>query len=95
MDKGGVSIELIDPSDKNRGNFSVKTDDGISMGDKTTTSGLSSGTLRKAFRYPMKGTWTIRVTPLSANGDMTCDISRQFEPKIDILENHQFDGLMQ
>jgi len=80
FDKGSVLIELVDPKGEKKGNYSVKTDDSVVIGDKTTTQEHVMGEMAKEFTTPLKGEWIIRATPISATGRVQIEIIQQYAP---------------
>jgi len=83
---GIVAIELIDPTGKKQGIYTVKSEDNIVKGDKTQVGETAQGNMQKMFRNPLKGDWLITVAPIKAKGKVRININQQVNPRIDYIE---------
>ena len=77
---GSIAVELLDPKGENRGKYMLKTDDLIVTGDKTSVMEEVSGEMQKDFVNPLKGEWTIRAIPVSAEGTINIMIRQESFP---------------
>ncbi len=80
FESGSVSVELIDPKGENRGKYTLKTDDLIVTGDKTTVREEVTGDMQKDFVDPLKGEWIIRAIPVAAEGKIDVMILQEAFP---------------
>ena len=86
LSSGIAAIELIDPSGKKQGLYTVKSEDNIVKGEKTKVGETAQGNMQKMFRHPLKGDWLVRVDPIKAKGSVRINIVQQLEPRIDLIE---------
>ena len=75
---GSVTVEMIDPKGEIRGKFSLKTDDLVITGDKTSIQQMVNGDMQKDFRMPLSGEWIIRATGVTAEGVIDIVINQQY-----------------
>jgi hypothetical protein len=83
---GSVTVEMIDPKGEIRGKFSLKTDDLVITGDKTSIQQMVNGDMQKDFRMPLSGEWIIRATGATAEGVIEIAINQQYRPGFGITE---------
>ena len=72
--QGTVVLEIIDPKGDKQCKYTLKTDEDVVIGDKTTTQESVHGSFSKMFRNPMKGDWIIRAIPTAASGNINIRI---------------------
>ena len=86
LSAGDMKVEILDPGGKIKGNFTVKSDETLTIGDKTTSESNVAGQMSKVFAHPVKGDWIVRAVPSSATGRLTLLTTQGFEPRIDLID---------
>jgi hypothetical protein len=90
---GSVTVEMIDPKGEVRGKFSLKTDDLVITGDKTSIQQMVNGDMLKEFRIPLIGDWIIRASGVTAEGVLDIIITQQYRPGMGSAEPIKVEGV--
>lgn len=64
VDGGKLTIEIYDPNQNKEGTFTIGTQLNLSVEE------LAKGEINKEFYEPQSGTWTIKIIPEKAYGDV-------------------------
>jgi hypothetical protein len=87
---GEVVVELMDPDENIKGNYTIKSDKNT-PGKNTSVSESVTGEMEKAFRNPTPGDWTIHIKPTNATGKIEIYSKQIFNPRADMLELFQIE----
>jgi len=85
--QGEILVEIFNPDGEKKGTVTTKSDGGMTVGLQTKAQETANSTLKKTFKHPTKGTWTIKSIPTSATGDVSIGIRQEYNAKLDSLKD--------
>lgn len=78
VELGSIEIEIYNPKGEKQGNYSIKSEETITMGDQTTKNSFAQGNIDKNFKDPIEGEWIIKAIPTAATGKVNIRIGQLF-----------------